>query len=165
MNINAKFREIAASREHHPQFEIPTMDLAVAMIEEHGYKMRRKRPEAFASTMTTTDVATKTVWLATTWSKKTEDRKGQTLYHECVHIIQAKDWGNLLFAARYAVPRWRWAIEMQAYAVSVLVARALGSDISPMPAAIAKTMAEKYGPWVIGKKEVEEETVKFLQKV
>lgn len=113
--------------------------------------------------MTTTDVVTKHVWLAYDWNAREDSRKVTTLYHELVHINQAKAWGNAKFVRRYTSQRWRWAIEMQAYAVSILVARSLGGNVDGMPEAIADTLVKKYGPWItLPKADIRRCTVEVL---
>lgn len=163
MKITAAFKRQATVTEFHPNFSMPTLLAATKMIQAEGYKLREKRRNSFAASMTTTDVLTKTVWLKHGWNKREDSRNTATLYHELVHILQAKAWGNVKFARRYASPRWRWAIEMQAYAVSILVQRSMGANVSEMPANIAKILAAKYGPWLaVPKSEVRNATMEVL---
>lgn len=166
LKISSKFRKIAASTEHHPNWMMPTMASALRQIEKYGYTLRKKRPGSFSETMTTTDVVTKTIWLRVGWDTRPPERNVATLYHELVHVGQGEDWGPMLFGLRYGSPRWRWAIEMQAYAVSIEVARSLGGDISGMPEAIAKSLVSKYKPWFpVSEEEIRTETIACLRKV
>lgn len=53
------------------------------------------------------------------WDEKKPPEQAATLWHELVHVYQARGLGALKFMARYADPFWRWAYEMQAYRQTV----------------------------------------------
>ena len=168
MRITTANKNSTKSTEHRDA-ALLDMDLAhmqarvYALIQEHGYTTRIKSHKAIAATMTTTDVATKTIWLARDWNSWHVTRQVIILAHELVHVRQAESMGRVKFAAAYLRPRNRWIMEMQAYAESIAVARQLGLDVSGEPKRIAKTMADKYGPWLpFLKSEIKAATVEVL---
>jgi antirestriction protein ArdC len=155
-----------------PQAMIQRME---TLIRASGYTLRIKGPRAFKASMTTTDPVTRTVWLTHGWADRPDARKATTLAHEYVHILQHRAYvdakrdertGLAAYARKYASCRGRWIIEMQAYAVSILAARSIGSDTSAMPKNIAETMWKNYKPWMLfSKGEIIDSTIEFLEGV
>lgn len=148
---------------HDPNIPaIGTVDYIMAQPAKHGYRTVEKRRNAFKASMTTTDVLTKTIWLANNWAKRSPGQQAVTIAHEMVHVRQSESMGLKKFAARYATPRWRWIIECQAYAETIRVQKMLGGNTIEAPRRIATSLRDKYGPWMLLKPFIHRATVEVL---
>lgn len=170
MKLTKANKQLARSTAHRDA-ELLTMNFGYAahrieeQIKSNGYSIRIKRHNAPKAAMTTTDAITRTIWCARDWENRSPIRQVVTLAHELVHVRQANSLGVRKFATRYLMSeRWRWILEMQAYAESIAVARQLGFDVSDRPEEIANIMARSYGPWLlIPKAELKAATVEVLR--
>jgi hypothetical protein len=171
IKISKRDREQALSRENHYAFPNATDPVAFEkyaedLVNRLGYRLQKKKKRGRNHTMTTTPPLGETIFLASNWSEKTPSRRGATLFHECTHISQITKMGPALFTHRYIFPTSRWVLEMQAYHVNILAAHHMHLDTAGMPESIAKTMANKYGPWSgLGRKAVQEETLAICERM
>ncbi len=87
------------------------------------------------------------------------------LFHELRHLRQWRKYGRFQFGARYILqPRWRWAMEMQAFRSSVMMRDRLGDKmlreyISRLPITFITTYALRSIRW----EDLESQTIKILR--
>lgn len=86
--------------------------------------------------------------------------------HEMVHVYQWRQMKRARFAARYLRAFWRWAIEIQAYRMSVMVRKRLGIEavwndryIRQLP----DRLRGGYALWRIRRSSLHEQTIKALR--
>lgn len=108
-----------------PRTPEQVIEYAQKRLANMGYTIKRKRgPKGWKSRRMTTTLR-RTIWLGVGWDGKLARDKAATLMHELVHAEQW--WIHQGFLARYiASPRFRWAMEVQAYRESVRTYRAVG---------------------------------------
>lgn len=111
----------------------------------------------------------KQVRLGTTYRKLSDGGKALTDGHETVHVKQWRHYGRSTFRTRYLFwTRWRWAVEVQAYAESVRVLVALGArdeEIREYITSRPTVLWEKYvGMKLIRKRDLWSNTILVLQQ-
>lgn len=81
-----------------------------------------------------------------------------TLAHELVHVRQWRKYGRARFGGRYVFsPRWRWAMEVQAYRESIRVRKVLGmgkGEAEQYAGRVAARMWTTYRLWPLSKAHV-----------
>jgi len=109
----------------------------------------------------------KEIRLGTTYNRKSDEWKAVTLGHELVHSRQWRGYGRNTFRTRYILSmRWRWAIEVQAYAESVRILAALGAsreEISNYIDTRPGALWDSYGLRGLRKKDVYTYTLRTLR--
>lgn len=118
------------------------------------------------SKMTTTYY--RKIRLGTGYAKAEPEWQAVTDAHETVHVRQWRRWGRNRFRTRYLFwTRWRWAIEVQAYAESVRALVALGASESKIRDYITrrpKVLWDNYALKSLRKNDVYSMTIFVLQK-
>lgn len=131
MKITDKYVELAKSNENWDP-EVMQLKSARSIIDYTTKKMQslgvtliqKKSSKMQWSTMTT--AMYRDVYLGSGWEDKSMAGKAQTLSHELVHLRQWRKYGPIRFALRYIFSsRFRWAMEIQAYRMSVAVRKTL----------------------------------------
>jgi len=104
-------------------------DKAVALLNEAGYKLKKK-PGLIKSGMDFTTTLSKTIWLAGNWDEYSLESRAKILWHELVHTRQRKAWGFTKYAWRYKSAEGRWRMEAPAYRESIRAMKAIGKGAS-----------------------------------
>lgn len=119
------------------------------------------------SRMSTTYYAT--IRLGTNFEGKDAKNQAITLGHELLHARQWRGFGRSKFRTRYMFwPRWRWAIEMQAYRESIRIMLALGytrDDCERYAISRVSSMLSSYGLGSLRRDDVAEWTRRVLMEV
>ena len=100
------------------------------------------------------------------WSARDLLSRCVTLRHEMVHVRQARDMGGFIFTARYITfAAWRWALEMQAYRLSIACYKMAGvprADLVRKIERIARSIRASYSLKAFSPSEVEQQTREAL---
>jgi hypothetical protein len=172
MKFTSKNKTEALSTKYHNPIIGEKMSASGLLIMSrnaiigHDYQLMIKKKSSPKSSLTTTVPAARIIWLSHDWDSRPEASQALTLAHELVHVRQQLAMGPAKFLRRYATPRGRWVLEMQAYAETIRANRSLGFDVSDIPENVAKSMWKNYKPWLLfGKDEIIKSTIEVLSKV
>lgn len=108
----------------------------------------------------------RTVRVPRDWLTRSVAGKAITLAHEYVHVLQWRELGRMRFVATYTVsPRWRWALEVQAYRESMRVRALLGASrghAEVYAGGLAHRLWRTYRLWPLSKAHVYRYTKRLL---
>lgn len=117
------------------------LEYAMTQLKLKGIRLRvRRRGLPFKLDEAATTWR-KTIALPWNWKTMSSRRKAAILAHELVHVEQRRRYSRS-FLAKYLNPRWRWAMEVQAYRQQLRTYIAMGASPTWTQAWCQRTASE-----------------------
>lgn len=169
--IRDKDIRLARSTRHFPDFLTHAMrpsellGAAIMDVESMGYTIVKKSSSFLRLSKFSTTYYNQ-IRVGSGWDEYSTGQKGSVMTHEGGHGRQWRYYTPIVFAFRYMTyPRFRWAIEMQGYSMSVWAYHAMGYSEKSILGYIerrAKTIRSEYKMWSINAADVERHTRELL---